>query len=158
MTVKRSSMQRVRDEAEALGLDIDVQQMEQSTRTAQEAAVACGCVVDQIIKSLIFERADNGELVLVMVSGAHNADLSHLEQHFGTSLDRADTRKVRKVTGFAIGGVAPIGHLSPIRCVMDRHLLSFETVWAAAGRPDAVFAVASTALRDAIEADVIDVA
>lgn len=136
---KASSLDRVRIEADALGLAIDIKTMSQSTRTAEEAAEACGCTVAQIVKSLIFERHDTGELVLLLIAGNNRADLEKAAAIIGSSLDRADPKKVRAETGFAIGGVAPIGHLHPPAVYMDPDLLAFDTVWAAAGRPDAVF-------------------
>ncbi|MCP4314865.1 MAG: YbaK/EbsC family protein [Hyphomicrobiales bacterium] len=146
---KRSSMDRVRDAAGELGHDIEIVKMDQSTRTAQEAADACECVVGQIIKSLVFEDAADQSLVLILVSGSNNADLQLFQQAHGLTLQRCDTRKVRNVTGFAIGGVAPIGHLNPIRTFMDEDLLAYDVVWAAAGRPDSVFSVDPVALAKA---------
>ncbi len=146
---KRSSMDRVRDAAARHGLEIEILTMDRSTRTAQEAAAACGCSVGQIVKSLVFEDSTNGTLVLILVSGVNRVDADLLAQAHGLKLDRCDTRKVRNVTGFAIGGVAPIGHLSPIRTFMDEDLLSHEHVWAAAGRPDSVFRVNAKALVQA---------
>lgn len=154
---KRSSMDRVRDSAAELGLDIEIRRMDQSTRTAQEAADACGCAVGQIVKSLIFENASNGNLLLLLVAGNNNADLDHLSEQYGLKLRRCDTRKVRNETGFAIGGVAPIGHINPIRTCVDTTLLEHDTVWAAAGRPDSVFSVDPQALVSAIDAEIIAV-
>lgn len=154
---KLSSIDRVRNSADVLGLEIEVRRMDQSTRTAREAAAACGCEVAQIIKSLIFENADDQSLVLCLVSGIHQADIDYISKHYGIKLIRCDTRRVRRETGFAIGGVAPIGHLSPIAIYMDETLLNFEHVWAAAGRPDSVFRVEATALAEAIEATIIQV-
>ncbi|MDA4843744.1 YbaK/EbsC family protein [Hoeflea poritis] len=156
-TPKRSSMDRVRDSAGELGLDIEIKRMDQSTRTAQEAADACGCDVSQIVKSLIFDNAADGNLILLLVAGNNNADLDHLSGSYGLKLQRCDTRKVRNETGFAIGGVAPIGHIKPIRTCVDRTLLGHDTVWAAAGRPDSVFSVDPKALVAAIDAEIITV-
>lgn len=152
-----SSMARVADTAAALGLDITLLTMDQSTRTAEDAARACGCAVDQIVKSLVFENAATGALVLLLVSGRHNADLDHLAQAHGLSLKRCDGRRVRDETGFAIGGVAPIGHLTPIPVYMDETLLAFDVIWAAAGRPDSVFSADPKALAAATGAIVIAV-
>lgn len=146
---KRSSMDRVRDAASQLGLDIEILTMDQSTRTAEEAAEACGCSVGQIVKSLVFENASDGTLVLILVSGVNRVDSEFLAQIHNLKLDRCDTRKVRNVTGFAIGGVAPIGHMTPIRTFIDEDLLTHEDVWAAAGRPDSVFRVNASALAKA---------
>lgn len=152
MTKPLKSIHRVANAANELGLEINILEMEQSTRTAQEAADAVGCAVAQIVKSMIFERKDNQELVLVLVSGAHNADMKLLAEHFGTKLDRADPRKIREQTGFAIGGVSAIGHLIDIPVVMDETLLTLETVWVAAGKPNALFSVNTKHLAGAVKA------
>ena len=136
---KKSSKDRVREAGEALGLDIEIVTMPDSTRTAEEAAAACGCEVAQIVKSLIFERHDNQHLVLLLIAGHNRADMDLAARVIGSTLDRADPKKVRSETGFAIGGVAPIGHLCEMEVYMDPDLLGFETIWAAAGAPNAVF-------------------
>ena len=130
--------------------------MGQSTRTAEEAAKACGCEVGQIVKSLIFERSDNHELVLVLVSGKNQADIRKLGLHFNTILRRAEPRKIRDLTGFAIGGVAPIGHLTKMEAVADNDLSDHHYVWAAAGRPDTVFRCESKKLLETIQAAPIE--
>jgi prolyl-tRNA editing enzyme YbaK/EbsC (Cys-tRNA(Pro) deacylase) len=152
-----SSMERVVKAAEAGGLSIDLKVMEQSTRTAEEAASACSCDVAQIVKSLVFEDAKSGRLVLLLVSGAHNADADYLHDHAGLALKRCDGRRVRDETGFAIGGVAPIGHKTPIAIYMDKTLLTFPNVWAAAGRPDSVFRVDPKALAHMTKATIMAV-
>ena len=143
---KISSMDRVRHSAERLGLEINIRRMEGSTRTAGEAASQCGCDVAQIVKSLIFESQHDGSLILFLVSGRNTLDLDYISESYGLRLKRCDTRRVRRETGFAIGGVAPIGHVNPIPIYADRCLLDFDTVWAAAGRPDSVFSVNPEAL------------
>ncbi|UWQ16861.1 YbaK/EbsC family protein [Jannaschia sp. M317] len=150
------SVARVETAAKAAGLDITVQRMPDSTRTAQEAAAACGCAVAQIVKSMIFEGQNSGTLKLLLVSGDRTVDLDQAALHLGEPLSRADPKRVRSETGFAIGGVAPIGHLSMRDCWMDAALLSQETVWAAAGAPNAVFCVVPDALRRASQAQVLD--
>lgn len=155
-TVKKSgSQKRLQDEAEALSLDIEIRVMPQSTRTAQEAADACECEVGQIIKSLIFERKDNEALVLLLIAGHKQADLKAVAKTIGSDLQRADPRKVRTETGFAIGGVAPIGHKCPMPVYMDPALLDYDLVWAAAGSPQAVFSVQPHALMKAINAVIL---
>lgn len=116
-----------------------ITRMPESTRTAQEAADACNCAVGQIVKSLIFIGKDSGEMKLLLVSGDHQVDMAVVKSVIGEELGRADARAVRDVTGFAIGGVSPIGHLTPLATFMDEHLLTFDSVWAAAGAPNAVF-------------------
>ena len=135
------SVNRVRTAALAAGLSVTIERMAESTRTAQDAATACGCEVAQIVKSLIFEGADSGELKLILVSGRHELDTTAIRQVIGESLKRADARRVREETGFAIGGVAPIGHLQQIETWIDDALLNFGTVWVAAGAPNAVFQI-----------------
>ncbi|MFZ2100786.1 MAG: YbaK/EbsC family protein [Oricola sp.] len=152
-----SSMERVALDAERLGLPIELKIMDQSTRTAEEAAAACGCGVGQIVKSLVFENADTGALILMLVSGRHNADLDYISSRYGLNLKRCDGRRVRDETGFAIGGVAPIGHTGPIATYLDESLLDYGEVWAAAGRPDGVFRVDPKALADAIAPQIIAV-
>lgn len=137
----QSSLERVRRAALDAGLAIEILTMTQSTRTAAEAAAACGCAVGQIAKSLVFTNAADDSLVLLLVSGAHNVDTAHVSACYGLNLKRADIDRVRRETGFAIGGVAPIGHAQPIRTWMDESLLAHESVYAAAGRPDSVFRV-----------------
>ncbi len=152
-----SSMARVARAAKDAGLEIRILKMAQSTRTAQEAADAAGCNVSQIVKSLVFENTSTKKLELMLVSGAHNADMDYISTHYGLSFARCEVRRVRDETGFAIGGVAPIGHLNPIAVYMDRTLLDHTEVWAAAGRPDSVFSVDPKALATAIGAELIDV-
>ncbi|ORE93144.1 YbaK/prolyl-tRNA synthetase associated region [Stappia sp. 22II-S9-Z10] len=151
----KASIDRVAADAARLGLAIDIRRMDASTRTAADAAAAAGCDVAQIVKSLVFASGEG--LILVLVSGAHNADLAAVSARIGRPLDRCDARRVRDVTGFAIGGVAPIGHLTPLPVVMDEALLGFPVVWCAAGRPDSIFSVDPAALRDALGATVVPV-
>lgn len=152
-----SSIARVAKAAGDLGLSIEIARMEQSTRTAEEAADACGCATGQIVKSLIFENAATGGLALILVAGSHNADLDHLKAAYGLELKRCDARKVRDETGFAIGGVAPIGHLTKVPVYFDTALLAHDVVWAAAGRPDSVFSVDPRALAEKTGARVVQV-
>ena len=158
MSKKTGSRQRVLDAASKHGLDITILEMPESTRTAQEAADACDCEVDRIVKSLIFEAANSGKLALFLVSGVNQADPASLEKALGETVQRADPKKIREVTGFAIGGVAPIGHIAPIAAWIDSHLLSFDTVWAAAGAPNSVFNVNPKDLMRACGAELIDFA
>lgn len=149
---KVSSTDRVRSDLVRLGLDARIEQMPGSTRTAQDAAGACGCEIAQIVKSLIFERHDDHSLVLLLIAGNNQADMDMAARLLGTRLDRAEPKKVRAETGFAIGGVAPVGHLCEIPIYMDPDLLQFDQVWAAAGAPNAVFPTNPRTLFDAIDA------
>lgn len=143
------SVRRVERAAAELGLDVQVRRMGDSTRTAEDAARACGCDVAQIVKSLVFKGGDSGDLILLLVSGANQVDPDMASRAVGEPLLRADANEVRARTGFAIGGVSPIGHLEAPRIWMDEMLLTYPTVWAAAGAPDAVFEIAPDALRQA---------
>lgn len=147
------SVRRVEQAAVDLGLDVEVRRMGASTRTAEDAAAACGCQLGQIVKSLIFRGRQSGALVLLLVSGANRVDGALAAGAAGEPLDRADADEVRSRTGFAIGGVAPIGHLEAPRILMDRDLLAYPVVWAAAGAPDAVFSVAPVDLARATGAE-----
>ncbi|HEX4691563.1 MAG TPA: YbaK/EbsC family protein, partial [Solirubrobacteraceae bacterium] len=133
----------------ALGLPADVRELDASTRTAPEAAAAVGCELGAIVKSLVFRGRSSGDPVLVLVSGDNRADEARVEAEIGEPVGRADADWVREVTGYAIGGIPPIGHPSPVRTVVDADLLRFDEVWAAAGTPRAVFPVAPRALVDA---------
>lgn len=141
------SVKRVARAAAELGLEIEIRRMGQSTRTAKDAAEACGCEVARIVKSLIFVGRDSGDLILLLMAGSNQVNLDKAAQVVGESLDRADANDVRTRTGFAIGGVSPIGHLNAPKIWLDRTLQTHRTVWAAAGAPDAVFEIASDTLQ-----------
>jgi prolyl-tRNA editing enzyme YbaK/EbsC (Cys-tRNA(Pro) deacylase) len=134
-----TSIQRVQEALRALGLDHEVLDLGQSARTAADAARAVGCRVDQIAKSLVFRLRDSGRPLLVVTSGANRVDEAKVGAVVGEPLERADADFVRVETGFAIGGVAPIGHAKPVVTLIDEHLLRFEEIWAAAGHPNTVF-------------------
>lgn len=140
------AVRRVRAAAAAAGLAIAPQVMAATTRTAQEAAAACGCDVAQIVKSLIFRGAESGKPYLLLIGGANRCDEEAAAAVVGEPLERPDAAFVRATTGFAIGGVAPFGSTTPMACFHDPALLAFDEVWAAAGTPLAVFRVAPAAL------------
>ena len=146
------SVNRVKKAAVDAGLEIEIITLPNSARTAADAAKSLGCDVGQIAKSLLFEGTRTGTLKLILVSGAHNLDLTNAETLFGEPLGRADPKRVRSETGFAIGGVAPIGHLCAMETYMDDALLDYATVWGAGGAPETVFEVTPTALRAATDA------
>jgi prolyl-tRNA editing enzyme YbaK/EbsC (Cys-tRNA(Pro) deacylase) len=149
---------RVRDAASALSLPIDIKIMTQPTRTAGEAASACGCDVAQIVKSLVFTGADTGSNYLLLVSGRNRVNETGVATALGEALARPRADHVRDVTGFAIGGIPPFGHATQLKTFIDEDLLAFDLVWAAAGTPNAVFACDPERLRTAIDAQVISVA
>lgn len=152
------SIERVMQAAADAGLDIEVRRMGASTRTAEEAAQQCGCTVAQIVKSLIFQGETSGKLYLFLVSGSNQLDLGKAAALAGEMLKRAEPRHIRDQTGFAIGGVSPLGHLIAIPAFADETLLGFERVWAAAGAHDAVFAADPAALLEAANATVAPLA
>jgi Cys-tRNA(Pro) deacylase len=149
------SSQRVVEAARAAGLEIEVREFPEGTRTAEDAARAIGVSVGQIVKSLVF-MAD-GHPVLCLVSGLNRVDGARLAVVTGASqIRRAGADDVDRATGFAIGGVPPLGHAQRLSVYCDRDLLSFDAVWAAAGTPRAVFSVSPQALVRACRATVAD--
>jgi prolyl-tRNA editing enzyme YbaK/EbsC (Cys-tRNA(Pro) deacylase) len=111
------------------------------TRTAEQAAAACGCAIDQIVKSIIFVGEDSGDIRLFLTAGGNRICAEKASELAGEALGRADATLVRATTGFAIGGVAPIAHVTPSPTWIDPRLLTFEQVWAAAGTPRHVFSI-----------------
>jgi prolyl-tRNA editing enzyme YbaK/EbsC (Cys-tRNA(Pro) deacylase) len=152
------SIARVERAAAEAGLPIAVKRMGQSTRTAEEAAAQCGCGVDQIVKSLVFKGEGSGSLALFLLPGSARLDLGKAAALFGEPLARAEPRHVRDATGFAIGGVSPLGHRIAMPVYADRGVLGHGIVWAAAGAHDAVFSAEPRALLDAAKAIVADLA
>lgn len=157
MAERLRSTDRVLAAAEAARLPLEIRDMPQSTRTAAEAAAACGTSVAQIVKSLIFRKATSGEPILLLVSGKNRVDEQAIRAAIGDTLQRVDADQVRELTGFAIGGVAPLGSLTPIATFMDADLMAFDVVWAAAGAPTTVFSVEPAALALATKAEIIRV-
>jgi prolyl-tRNA editing enzyme YbaK/EbsC (Cys-tRNA(Pro) deacylase) len=153
----KPSAQRVQAAIDAKGLGAQVRHMPQSTRTAEEAAAACGCAVGQIVKSLVFRGAASGKPYLLLVSGANRVNEKAVAGRIGEALKRPDADYVRSLTGFAIGGIPPLGHDTALETFIDEALLAFAEVWAAAGTSDAVFPVAPDTLAQATGAKVIAV-
>jgi prolyl-tRNA editing enzyme YbaK/EbsC (Cys-tRNA(Pro) deacylase) len=134
-----ASAQKVQDALREMGHPGKVVILPGSTRTAEEAAAAVGCQVSQIAKSLVFRGRDSGRPVLVIACGANRVDERLVAELIGEALAKADADFVREQTGFAIGGVPPIGHRQPILTLIDEDLLAFDEIWAAAGTSHAVF-------------------
>jgi prolyl-tRNA editing enzyme YbaK/EbsC (Cys-tRNA(Pro) deacylase) len=149
---------KVQTAADRLGLAIAVREMSEPTRTAEEAAAACGCAVGQIVKSLVFQGRESGKPYLLLVSGKNRVDEKAVAQALGEALTRPDAHQVRAWTGFAIGGIPPFGHATAMPTFVDEDLLAYEVVWAAAGTPFAVFSVEPKALAEAVGAKTIGVA
>ena len=139
MTQLSPSAQKIQNLLNSLGYDYTVIEHAESTRTAQEAADRAGCQLGQIVKSLIFRGKTSGKPILVLTSGANRVDEKRISGYTGETISRADANFVRTVTGFAIGGVPPIGHAQKMETYLDEDFLSYQTIWAAAGTPNAIF-------------------
>lgn len=136
------SLKRVNSALEAAGVKVEVREMTEGTRTAEDAARAVGCHVDQIAKSIIFRGEHSGHVVLFLTAGGNQVDPVKATSIAGQPLGKASAEQIRAETGFAIGGVAPVGHLSEVTAYFDPKLQDFTEVWAAAGTPRHVFAIA----------------
>ena len=145
MTLKPAA-ERIQAALAEAGLQAKVQEFPESTRTAADAAAAIGCSVAQIAKSLIFKGRQSGRSILVVASGANRVEERKVAALVGEALEKADAAFVRSATGYAIGGVPPVGHVSPPITVIDEDLLQLDEIWAAAGTPNAVFALTPAAL------------
>ena len=138
------------------GLDAQIIRVDETARTAEGAATAVGATVGQIVKSLVF--LSDGTPVLALVSGSNRLDTAKLAAQTGGAISRADADAVRNATGYAIGGIPPLGNATALQVYCDQDLLDHDVVWAAAGTPDTVFAVAPDRLADVIGARVCDLA
>jgi len=157
MTSSTNSVQRVIDALETMDLPSEVIDLPRSTRTAVEAAQAVGCDVGQIVKSLVFRTSDSDQPILVMASGANHVDEELVGSILGENIEFATPDYVRETTGFAIGGVSPLGHLTPIKTFLDEDLLQYESIWAAAGSPHTVFSIHPQELVEASQGEIIPV-
>ncbi|MCG7536718.1 YbaK/EbsC family protein [Pseudoalteromonas sp. OOF1S-7] len=151
------SAQRVQNAITSAGCKFAVVELPGSTRTAQESAHTIGCELGQIVKSLIFKGKESGKPVLLLVSGSNRVKEKMVAKHLGEKLAKADAEFTREVTGFAIGGIPPIGHLSQPVTYIDEDLLQYETLWAAAGTPHAVFSLPADKLVALTQGEVITV-
>lgn len=147
------SLARVK--AALAGVEAAVYEMPSETRTAPQAAEAVGCALDQIVKSILFQGA-SGRLYLFLTAGGNQVDAAKAGALAGEALGRADADTVRRVTGFAIGGVSPVGHLTPQPLWLDRRLTEFSCIYAAAGTPRHLFSIAPDALLAVSGAEIAD--
>ena len=141
------SVQKVQDALTSRGFTGRIIEMPATTRTAKEAADAIGCTVAQIAKSLVFKTRQTERPVLVIASGTGRVNEAVVSALLGESVDKADAAFVRAATGFAIGGVPPVGHAAPIITFLDQALRQHQEIWAAGGSPTAVFQLAPTDLE-----------
>ena len=153
----KSSALRVQEALQDNGLTCEIVQMQDTTRTAEDAARAVGCVVGQIVKSLVFEGRQSHRPVLVVTSGANRVNEKAIGQKLAESIKMAKPEFVREMTGFAIGGVPPVGHRHPLTIFIDEDLLQYEEIWAAAGTPHAVFKLTPDDLKTITGGTVISV-
>ena len=142
-----TSARKVQDTLNAQGYSCQVVELPDSTRTAKEAAQAIGCRVEQIVKSLIFKGKQSDQPVLVVASGTNRVNEKRLGELAGEPITKADADFVRQHTGFAVGGVPPVGHIEQIKTFIDEDLLRYEEIWAAAGTPFAVFRLTPSDLQ-----------
>ena len=143
----KDAARRVQAALDARGLALKVREFPASTRTSEEAAAAVGCAVAQIAKSLIFRARDSGRPVLIVASGANRVDEKKVAAILGERIERADPEFVRAKTGYAIGGIPPVGHLEPPVTLLDQDLFRLAVIWAAAGTPNAVFQLTPADLK-----------
>ena len=148
--------ERGRAAADSLGIEPDIVQFSEDTRTAVQAAAALNCELGQIIKSLVFQC--DGEPVLALTAGDQKVDIKTLGELCGGTIEKAGADVVRDATGFAIGGVPPFGHSTQLQCFVDRNICRHEKVWGAAGTPDTVFAIDSDRLLELSGGQVADYA
>ena len=152
-----SSAQKIQEALKAHGVACQVVEMQETTRSAQEAADAVGCRVGQIAKSLIFTGKQTKQPILVIASGPNRVNVKAISQYIAEPLTMAKADFVREHTGFAIGGVPPTGHLNPLKTFIDEDLLKFEEIWAAAGTPNAVFKLTPDELQKITAGEVVPV-
>jgi prolyl-tRNA editing enzyme YbaK/EbsC (Cys-tRNA(Pro) deacylase) len=150
------SAQRVQNALDAFGVELQVVEMPNSTRTSAEAAAAVGCTVGQIAKSLIFRGKESARPLLVIASGSNRVDEKKIAAIFGEKIEKPDADYVRTRTGFVIGGVPPVGHAEQLTILIDEDLLEYKEIWAAAGTPNAVFRLTPQQLVEITRGEVVD--
>ncbi len=153
----KASSRRVQDALNDSGIRFEVREFPESTRTAAEAAEVIGCEVAQIAKSLIFKAKESERSVLVIASGVNRVDEKKLSRLLGEKITRADPGFVREKTGFAIGGVPPLAHSEAPVTFIDNDLLNYDSIWAAAGTPNAVFPLRPSELLDLTGGSLADI-
>jgi prolyl-tRNA editing enzyme YbaK/EbsC (Cys-tRNA(Pro) deacylase) len=157
MSTLSISAQKIQNLLNSLGYNYTVIEHAESTRTAQEAADRAGCELGQIVKSLIFRGKTSGKPILILTSGANRVDEKRISEYAGESISRAGADCVRAVTGFAIGGVPPIGHAEKMETYLDEDFLQYQVVWAAAGTPNAIFELKTEDLQKMTDGIIVQV-
>jgi prolyl-tRNA editing enzyme YbaK/EbsC (Cys-tRNA(Pro) deacylase) len=151
------SAQTIQEALTQKGLDLKVVELPSSTRTAADAAQTIGCEIAQIIKSLIFKTATTNKAILILASGPNRVNEKTVEKEIGEKIVKADADFVREVTGFAIGGIPPMGHKQPVQTLIDQDLLKYQELWAAAGTPNAVFRLYSKDIENLTGGKIISI-
>jgi prolyl-tRNA editing enzyme YbaK/EbsC (Cys-tRNA(Pro) deacylase) len=147
MTNLSPTAQKIQDLLNSLGYNYTVIEHAESTRTALEAAERAGCELGQIVKSLIFKGKGSGKPILVLTSGANRVDEKRIREYAREGIGKADADFVRAVSGYAIGGVPPVGHVQKMETYLDEDFLQYESIWAAAGTPNAIFELKTSDLQ-----------
>lgn len=151
------SAQSVQDALSKQGLEFNVLELPSSTRTANEAAQTIGCEVAQIVKSLIFRTKQTKNPILVLASGINRVNEKTIAAQIGENIEKADADFTREITGFAIGGIPPIGHKQPLKTFIDEDLIIHKDLWAAAGTPNAIFKLDSVVLQTLTNGKIISI-
>jgi prolyl-tRNA editing enzyme YbaK/EbsC (Cys-tRNA(Pro) deacylase) len=150
------SLKRVKAALEAAGIEAHIVETGEATRTAQQAADVAGCALDQIAKSIIFRGETSNAAILFVTAGGNQVCADKASEVAGEALGKADAALIRAQTGFAIGGVSPVGHVNQIRAFIDPRLFEFDTIWAAAGTPNHIFALSPAQLETLCQGQVCD--
>lgn len=157
MKKKHNSQLKVVDAFKQKGIEIDILNLDVSTKTSQEAADAVGCDIEQIAKSIVFFESIQNKLVQIFVSGPNKVNLESFQNQTNLRIEKADAEYVRESTGFAIGGVAPLGHKNRPLYFIDETLIDFHEVWCAAGTPSSLFKLKTEDLLKATKAKILNI-
>ena len=157
MKKKHNSQLKVIDAFKQKGIEIDILNLDVSTKTSQEAADAVGCDIEQIAKSIVFFESIQNKLVQIFVSGPNKVNLESFQNQTNLRIEKSDAEYVRESTGFAIGGVAPLGHKNRPLYFIDETLIDFHEVWCAAGTPSSLFKLKTEDLLKATEAKILNI-
>ncbi|WP_374723727.1 YbaK/EbsC family protein [Calidifontibacillus erzurumensis] len=156
-TSLKKSAQKVQTVLNQLGFELNVIELPDSARTALEAANAIGCTISQIAKSLIFKGKTSENAILIIASGTNRVNEKAIEKFIGEKLEKADAKFVLEQTGFAIGGIPPVGHKNSMTTFIDEDLLQYDEIWAAAGTPNAVFKLTPKILLEITKGTIINI-
>ncbi|MFL2647535.1 MAG: YbaK/EbsC family protein [Candidatus Actinomarinales bacterium] len=157
MKKKHNSQEKVIEAFKEENINIEILNLDVSTKTSQEAADAVNCDIKQIAKSIVFFESTKNKLVQIFVSGPNRVNLESFQNQTNLMIEKADADYVRENTGFAIGGVAPLGHKNSPLYFMDNTLVEFEEVWCAAGTPSSLFKLKTEDLLRVTEAKIVNI-